>query len=74
MDKSAERFRHFEKLTKKMESANLSRVPPSCRKCPYVQPDFKYRTCLYVRCPYQKHHITLRRRPLQQDKITQNGR
>ena len=29
-------------------------APDSCGKCPYYRNNFKFRTCLYVRCPYGK--------------------
>ena len=38
--------------------------PASCNTCPYVQEEFKYRNCLYVRCPFDKTKITLRDEPL----------
>lgn len=56
MSKAEERFRHYEKLVKKADD----QAPASCRKCPYYQPEFKYRSCLYVRCPFEKHRSTLR--------------
>ena len=40
-----------------------------CENCPYYQPDFKYRKCLYARCPYQRDTEIFRRRPLKMDKI-----
>lgn len=44
MSKAEERFRHYEKLMKKAGD----QAPASCRKCPYFQPEFKYRSCLYI--------------------------
>ena len=38
--------------------------PTGCNSCPYVQEEFKYRNCLYVRCPFDKTKITLRDEPL----------
>lgn len=29
-------------------------IPKNCRECMYYQPRWRYRTCLYVRCPYGK--------------------
>ena len=40
------------------------RKPSDCECCPYAMPDFKYRECLYVRCPYDKSKVTLREEPL----------
>ena len=52
-DKDLQRYRHYE----------------SCAKCQYYQPDFKYRKCLYARCPYQRDAEIFRKRPLKKDKI-----
>lgn len=41
------------------------RKPSSCDSCPYAMADYKYRECLYVRCPYDKTKITLREEPLE---------
>lgn len=32
-----------------------------CRGCPYHRPDWKYRFCMYVECPYVKGLETFRR-------------
>lgn len=37
------------------------RKPEKCENCSYHHPDFRYRTCLFVRCPYDKTMITIRR-------------
>ena len=65
MSKAEERFRHYEKLMKKAGD----QAPASCRKCPYFQPEFKYRSCLYTRCPYDHGRSTLRDKPLKKDKF-----
>ena len=39
------------------------------KKLRRYQPDFKYRKCLYARCPYQRDTEIFRRRPLKKDKI-----
>ena len=67
MSKAEERFRHYEKLVKK--AGEKDQPPASCRKCPYYQPDFKYRSCLYARCPFEKRRSTLRDKPLKKDKF-----
>lgn len=36
------------------------RKPVRCADCPYHHPEFKYRTCLFVRCPFDKTMITIR--------------
>ena len=69
-DKDLQRFRHYEKLVKSSAMAkDPAKKPPSCAKCPYYQPDFKYRKCLYARCPYQRDTEIFRKRPLKKDKI-----
>ena len=67
MSKAEERFRHYEKLMKKAGD----QAPASCRECPYFQPEFKYRSCLYARCPYDHGCPTLRDKPLSKDKFVQ---
>ena len=67
MSKAEERFRHYEKLVKKTGE----QAPASCRKCPYYQPDCTSRSCLHVRCPFEKRRSTLRDKPLKKDKITE---
>ena len=59
-DKDLQRYRHYESMIKKARKTGIGEKPPSCAKCQYYQPDFKYRKCLYARCPY---------RPLKKDKI-----
>ena len=39
------------------------RAPDSCKLCPYYRPDFKFRTCLYAPCPYQKQVKVFRSTP-----------
>ena len=52
----------------------LLATPPKCRLCPYYQPEFRYRKCLYAVCPYGKDRNTeFRRRPLKSEKIVAGG-
>ena len=53
-DKDLQRYRHYESMIKKARKTGIGEKPPSCAKCQYYQPDFKYRKCLYARCPYQR--------------------
>ena len=47
-----------------------NKEPPRCRLCPYYQPDFRYRRCLFSACPYGKGRNTaFRRKPLRKEKI-----
>ena len=70
-------FRHFGELRgtynlpppKKAQKTGIGEKPPSCAKCQYYQPDFKYRKCLYARCPYQRDTEIFRKKPLKKGKI-----
>lgn len=64
-----QRFRHYEALMKKSRKAAGREKPPSCAKCQYYQPDFKFRKCLHARCPYGRAAEVFRKRPLKKDKI-----
>ena len=68
-EKEMQRFRHYEALMKKSRKAAGGEKPPSCAKCQYYQPDFKFRKCLYARCPYGRDAEVFRKRPLKKDKI-----
>ena len=69
-DKNMQRFRRYEKLMKESQKRkDPANKPPSCAKCLYYQPDFKYRKCLYARCPYGRDAEIFRKRPLKRDKI-----
>ena len=67
-DKDLQRYRHYESMIKKARKTGIGEKPPSCAKCQYYQPDFKYRKCLYARCPYQRDTEIFRKRPLKKDK------
>ena len=64
-----QRFRHYEALMKKSRKAAGREKPPSCAKCQYYQPDFKFRKCLHAKCPYGRDTEVFRKRPLKKDKI-----
>ena len=68
-DKDFQRFRHYEALIRKSKKTGAQKKPVSCAKCVYYQPEFKYRKCLYARCPYRKVEDVFRKRPLKKDKI-----
>ena len=64
--------RRVEKLLRKQErqqDAKLDKRPPCCMRCEYYQPKFKYRTCLFAKCPMDKNLKTIRARPLRSDKF-----
>ena len=46
-----------------------STVPKSCEDCECYQPNWKYRTCLYSKCKYNKPINPFRRKPLPNDVI-----
>ena len=68
-DKYLQRYRHYESMIKKAQKTGIGEKPPSCAKCQYYQPDFKYRKCLYARCPYQRDTEIFRKKPMKKDKI-----
>ena len=50
--------------------ADRTKEPPKCRCCPYYQPDFRYRNCLFSECPYGKARNTaFRKKLLRNEKI-----
>ena len=63
------RFRHYEKLMKESRKSINKQKPPSCAKCEYYQPYFKYRKCLHTRCPYGFDADIFRKNPLNKDMI-----
>lgn len=73
-DKDLQRYRHYEKLVRESQKAkDPEKKPPSCAKCRYYQPEFRYRKCLYARCPYQRETDIFRKRPMKRDKIPNPG-
>ena len=72
-EKEMQRFRHYEALMKKSRKTAGGEKPPSCAKCQYYQPDFKFRECLHARCPYGRDAEVFRKRPLKKDKIPGGG-
>ena len=52
MGKKTGDIRRAEKLIQKKErQTKKAKWPACCGSCEYNQPNFKYRTCLFVRCP-----------------------
>lgn len=70
MSKQDEMLRHYDKLMRKAKSMDKNDAPSSCRRCPYYRPEFKYRHCLYARCPYDKHRLVFRKHPLHRDQFS----
>ncbi len=53
-------------LLKTPPAVDRKRQPPQCLSCMYFQPKFRFRCCLYVRCPYGKG-CTCREEPLKRE-------
>lgn len=71
MGKKTGDIRRAEKLVQKKErQTKRTKRPACCSGCEYNQPNFKYRTCLFVRCPMDKTRRTLRDKPLHKDKFS----
>lgn len=67
-------FRKLKKLMETLPQVDRNRTPPSCRICPFFQPGFRYRKCLYAECPYGKKAAAIyRRRPLRSERIIAGG-
>ena len=67
-DNHMERYlQRYEKLIKSAQKDENREKPASCSKCRYHQSDFKYRKCLFSRCPYKVEGDVFRRRPLRRD-------
>ena len=74
MLKENARLNGYRKLLVSQSKVDRNKEPPKCRLCPYYQPEFRYRKCLYATCPYGKERNTaFRRRPLKSEKIVAGG-
>ena len=82
-EKELQRFCHYEDLMKEarksamkkaVKAKGLAERPSSCAKCPYCQPDFKFRKCLFTRCPYGRDAEIFRKRPLRREKVARTER
>lgn len=66
-DENLNRCKNLRKLEIKVDR---NKQPPKCSKCPYYQPQFRYRSCLNVTCPFGKGEKAIfRKRPLKAEKI-----
>ncbi len=68
-EKDMQRLKYYEKLVKAGAKAPAGKEPSSCAKCPYFQPDFRFRKCLYTRCPFGRKVKIFRERPLGREKV-----
>ena len=71
---SRDKLNCCKKLLASTPQVDRNKTPPKCRCCPYFQPDFRYRKCLYASCPYGKsRNIAFRKRPLKAERIVKGG-
>ena len=64
-------LKFFRRLMKNEVSYDRNTTAPRCRNCCYYHPDFKYRRCLYAKCPYGKpDNEVFRQKPLRSDCVT----
>ena len=74
MLKDNSKLNRCRKLLEASPKVDRNKEPPKCRICPYYQPEFRYRKCLYAACPYGKDRNTaFRKRPLRSEKIVAGG-
>ena len=67
MDENLNRCKNLQMLKIKVDR---NRKPPKCSRCPYFQPNFRYRSCLKARCPFGKGEDSIfRKHPLKKEKI-----
>lgn len=63
-----ERFKRFRRFMEEIPNSD-SIVPKDCGSCGCFQPYWKYRTCLYAKCKYNKPINVFRNKPLNVDVI-----
>jgi len=74
MLKENARLNSYRKLLESQPKVDRNKEPPKCRLCPYYQPEFRYRKCLYAVCPYGKDRkAPFRKRPMKAEKIVAGG-
>ena len=53
-----------EKLIRESRKSSFERrSAPSCSLCSFLRPEFRYRKCLFAKCPYGKDNKVFRGRP-----------
>ena len=59
-------FQTYERAMRQPPGSRSSRreTPRRCKECEFHQPRWKYRSCYYVRCPFELKESTLRETPL----------
>ena len=74
MLKENARLNGYRQLLESQPKVDRNKEPPKCRLCPYYQPEFRYRKCLYAVCPYGKDRkAPFRKRPMKAEKIVTGG-
>ena len=74
MLKDNSKLNRCRKLLEASPKVDRNKEPPKCRICPYYQPEFRYRRCLYATCPYGKDRkAPFRGRPLREEEIVAGG-
>ena len=75
MSKQEELLNRYEKLIRKAKQSvskdEADKAPGSCRRCPYYRPEFRYRFCLYARCPFKKADTVFRKKPKAKDPFSE---
>jgi len=65
-----DRLNHCRKQMAIGARLDRNRQPPRCRLCPFYQPEFRYRRCLFSICPYGKGSgAVFRKNPLKKELI-----
>lgn len=63
----------YRRLISRRERENVKvQIPPVCKCCPNYRPEFKYRYCLFARCPYDKYRKVFRERLLARDPFSES--
>ena len=62
--KAERMIKYWNRMVKKVPKSNKKKKTDSCLDCEYYHPDWAYRKCYYVECPYKKKKYTLRKKPV----------
>lgn len=72
MPEQNDKLNRIRNLRKTHPKIDKNHEPPKCSRCLYYQPDFRYRRCLYARCPYGKDEAAVfRKKVLPAEKVTE---
>ena len=70
MRRKADRNSKVDQSTSLSGEIVAASAPPSCKKCKFYHPGFKYRKCLFSECHYRKEIQVFRRKPLRRDRFS----